>query len=283
MKAGKALVQAMRDILLFCESFKHWNGAAQYAAMLAASRQARLTGLYVCPVIMIPPWETPGLAQEFQDAARQLKDEAFGAGPNFEQFAHALGAAQVHWQVTQDEITRSLSLAGTWHDVIVIGRSQRTLWGTVGAVGNMVLGSGMPCIVVPDQTDKSGAPRIIVIAWNGSSESMRAVHAALPLLQQADKVIVLHGKQQLPPGMADWQPPFELSNYLAARGIGSESLLFEAADAEIGKQLLSRAREVRADMLVMGAYGHTRFSEWVLGGATREVLETMTMPVFMRH
>jgi len=273
----------MRDILLFCESHKHWNGAARYAAMLAASAQARLTGLYVCPVVMIPPWETPGLAQEFQDATRQLKEEAWNAGSDFEQFARALGVTQLRWQVTQGDITRSLCLAGNWHDVVVIGRSQRTLWGTAGAVGSMVLGSGMPCIVVPDQTSQSGSPRIMAIAWNGSAESTRAVHAALPLLEKADKVIVLHGKQQLPPGMADWQPSFELSDYLAAHGIGSENLFVESSDADVGTQLLSRACDAHADMLVMGAYGHTRFSEWVLGGATRSVLERMTIPVLLRH
>lgn len=271
----------MRDILLFCESHRHWNGAARYAAMLAASTQARLTGLYVCPVVMIPPWETPGLAQEFEDATRQLKEEAWHAAHDFDLFAQSLAVPQARWQITQGEITRSLRLAGNWHDVTVIGRTQRTLWGTAGAVGNMVLGSGMPCIVVPDGTDRAGPPRIIAIAWNGSAESTRAVHAALPLLQKAEKVVVLHGKQQLPPGVADWQPSFELSDYLAAHGIGSESMFLKDSDA--GPQLLEHACDVHADMLVMGAYGHTRFSEWVLGGATRSVLEGMSIPVMLRH
>jgi len=274
----------MRDILVFCESFKHWNGAVRYGAELAAAWHARLTGLYVCPVVVIPPWETPGLTRELEDATRRLKEEAFGAGPGFELFAKALGATKVRWQITQDEILHSLTLTGNWHDVAIIGRTHRTLWGTAGAVGGMVLGSDMPCIVVPDQTTCAGTPRVIAIAWNGSSEAIRATHAALPLLEKAGKVVVLHGRQQSPPGMEGWQPPFDLPSYLAAHDIVCESVILDdPSDATVGERLLSVALASHADMLVMGAYGHTRFSEWVLGGATRHVLESMTIPVFLRH
>lgn len=273
----------MHDILVYCESFRRWNEAPHYAARFAAAWDARLTGLYVCPKITIPPWETPGLNLELQEATRQLKEDAFRAGRAFELFAQHRGATAVRWQVAEDDILRALALVGNWHDVVIVGRSQRSSWGTASAVGSMVLGSNMPCIAVPDNEIDVAMPDIVAIAWNGSSEAVRAVHAALPVLSRARKVVILHGKQQPPISMTTWRPGFDLPDYLATHGIRSESNLLSETEEDVGQMLLSAARDVGADMLVMGAYGHTRFSEWVLGGATRRVLELMELPVFMRH
>ncbi len=275
----------MRDFLVYCESFKNWPASVDYAARLAASFDGRLTGVYVCPSpsAMVPSYEAPGLMSELFEATRQLEEEAFGAGPSFEAFVHERGLAKATWLVAEDEVPRALALAGNWHDLLVVGRTGHTSWGSLSAVGSIVLGSSMPCIVVPQENTALGAVDCIAIAWNGSSEAIRATHSALPLLKRARRVVILHGAQQPPASMSAWKPLFELSDYLSRHGIVSESRILGGIEDVTGTVLLSAAHEAKAQMLVMGAYGHTRFSEWVLGGVTRSVLDQTTIPVFMRH
>lgn len=275
----------MHDLLTYCESFKRWHASVDYAARLAALFDCRLTGIYVCPSpsMVLSPYETPQLMTELLEATRQLEEEAFGAAASFEAFARGRSATRASWLVAEEEVPRALALAGNWHDALVIGRTRHTPWGAVSAVGSLVLSSGMPCIVVPESQTDGVSLDAIAIAWNGSSEAIRATHAALPLLRRARKVTILHGRQRQPASMTAWKPAFDLAEYLAGHGIPSESILLPESDNAAGNLLLDSAREANANLLVMGAYGHTRFSEWVLGGATRAVLEGINIPVFMRH
>lgn len=275
----------MNDILAYGESFKHWSASIDYACRLAALTDAQLTGICVCPAptAMLAPYETPELIMELLEVAEQLKVEAYQAAPAFEAFARERGTTHASWQVAQDEVPRALALAGDWHDLLILGRTGHSPWGSVSAVGNLVLGSGMPCIVTPKEPVTTVDAQRFAIAWNGSREAIRAVHAALSLLKRARQVTILHGTQRPPTGLDTWKPPFDLSSYLSQHGIANETLLLPDTGSAAGPMLLDAARDARADMLVMGAYGHTRFSEWVLGGATRGVLEAATLPLFMRH
>lgn len=275
----------MHDLLVHCESFKRWSPAADYAARLAALFDCRLTGIYVCPspTMALSPYQTPQLVTELLEAQRQLEEEAFGAAASFEAFARGRGATRASWLVAEEEMSRALALAGNWHDALVLGRTRYTPLGSISAAGGLVLGSGMPCIVVPESHGDMAALDCIAIAWNGSSEAIRAVHAALPLLRRARRVMILHGQQRPPASMAAWRPAFDLSEYLANHGMHSENILLPDTNDGVGALLLDHALQAKANLLVMGAYGHTRFSEWVLGGATRAVLEGISLPVFMRH
>ena len=89
----------------------------------------------------------------------------------------------------------------------------------LSAVGGMVLGAGLPCIVVPEGHVGESLPDGMAIAWNGSLEAIRATHAALPLLRRARRVTILDGGQPLSASLEDWKPPFGLAGYLARRGI----------------------------------------------------------------
>jgi nucleotide-binding universal stress UspA family protein len=275
----------MLDVLAHCEHFRHWPPSLDYAARLAAYFDSRLTGIYVCPTpnMLLAPYGTPQLMADMLELARQLTQEAFSFGPSFETFARSRGAMRASWQVADGEVLPALELIGHWHDVLVIGRTPNTPWGSVAAVGSMVLGVHMPCLVVPETQAGAIALDSIAIAWNGSVEAIKATHAALPILRRARKVTILHGKQQMTGSMALWKPPFDLADYLASHGILSETQLLPESTESVGGLLVGAARLAKADLLVMGAYGHTRFSEWILGGATRSVLERINLPVFMFH
>jgi nucleotide-binding universal stress UspA family protein len=123
----------------------------------------------------------------------------------------------------------------------------------------------------------------VIVAWNGGREAARAVNDALPLLVAADQVDVVC----VNPGRGEEDdadlPGADLCLHLARHGVKAEAQELVASDIEAGDLLLSRAADSGADLIVMGAYGHARWREVVLGGVTRQLLNQMTVPVFMSH
>jgi nucleotide-binding universal stress UspA family protein len=139
-----------------------------------------------------------------------------------------------------------------------------------------------PVLVVPDQTHQITAPQKIALAWNESAEALNAARAALPLLQAAQEVHVVvidppvHGPNRSDPGG-------QLSQYLARHGVRCEIDVLSKTMPRVSDILLRHAKDMGADLVVMGAYGHSRFREAILGGATRYMLEQSEIPVFMAH
>jgi nucleotide-binding universal stress UspA family protein len=119
----------------------------------------------------------------------------------------------------------------------------------------------------------------LLVAWNGSREAARAVADAMPLLERADEVKVLSAK---PLDIGDLSGA-DIALHLARHDVNTEASSSANKDIDIGDLLLNEAAQEGADLLVMGAYGHSRFRETVLGGATRHVLKNMTVPVLMSH
>lgn len=276
----------MRDIAVYSESFKAWFPHVEYAIRLAAAFGASVTGVCVCPSpdAMMSAHDAPGLVLESLQEARQLMENAHAAEPSFLALARELGVVDAFWQVAAGDIPHNMRLIGNWHDLLVLGRTSRSTWGSSSAIGDIVLGcGGVPCLIAPDTQDKLPTLNRIAIAWNGSAEALRAVHAALPMLARAWKVVIFNRGGHRAAGMDDWLPGFDLVGYLQRQGVVAEIHALPDRGEGIGSDLLHAAGDVRADLLVMGGYGHTRLREWILGGATKEVLEKTTIPVLMRH
>ena len=140
-----------------------------------------------------------------------------------------------------------------------------------------------PVLVLPDAPlDATNIGKRIVIAWNQSREAMNAIRSALPFLKHADQVWITiidppqHGAERSDPGGA-------LCQMLVRHGVRAEVTVLARTMPRISDVLARHCRDVDADMLVMGAYGHSRFREAILGGATRNMLESTSIPVFMAH
>ena len=138
-----------------------------------------------------------------------------------------------------------------------------------------------PIIVVPDG-DASARPEKIVVGWNQSTEAMHAIRAALPFLKAAETV---HIAIIDPPetGLERSDPGGPLAVYLARHGIRCDIQVMTRQGLSVSERLAQHVTEMGAEMLVMGGYGHSRFREAVLGGATRDMLEHTKVPVFMAH
>jgi len=141
---------------------------------------------------------------------------------------------------------------------------------------------GCPVLVMPDGGDAPGRFDRIVVAWNQSPEALTAIRKAMPLLQKAAVVDITvvdppsHGPERSDPGGI-------LSQWLARHGVRAEVSVLARTLPRVSEVLLRHCTDRDADLLVMGAYGHSRFREAILGGATRDMLEAASLPVFMAH
>ena len=142
-----------------------------------------------------------------------------------------------------------------------------------------LFGAGRPLLILPPG-GATGFGQTIAIAWNGSTEAARAVAGALPFLDGARTVHLLTAET--------WRTQadvaLDLAGYLEWRAIACERRTVTSGEDEaVGAALLRTATEVGADLMVMGGYGRTRFSELVLGGVTRHVLAAAELPILASH
>ena len=139
-----------------------------------------------------------------------------------------------------------------------------------------------PVIVLAEGSALSAAPQKVVIAWNESAEAMAAIRRALPILQTAALVsICIVAPERHASDASD--PGGELSRMLSRHGVKVEVAILPQTMPRVSEVIARHVSDIDADMLVMGAYGHSRFREAILGGATRNMLEHATVPVFMAH
>jgi nucleotide-binding universal stress UspA family protein len=211
---------------------------------------------------------------ERRDAARKM----FDAATDDEEIV-------AEWRDTEGGLTRSLNTSARYADLVIIGQhdADDPADQTEGLAGRLVLGSGRPCLVIPYIGTQETLGKHVLVAWNAGREAVRAVNDAMPILQAAESVSVLSVN---PPSGKRGEgaiPSADICHHLARHGVHAEAASSIAEDIDIGSFLLSHAADRGVDMIVMGAYGHSRWSEMMLGGVTKSMLQHMTVPVFMSH
>ncbi len=147
----------------------------------------------------------------------------------------------------------------------------------------LALESGRPVLVVPYAGTFTHIGKRVLIAWSGKREGARAVFDALPLLKGAEAVTLLCVVGKGVDGEAGELPGTEIAATLARHGVKVMIQKSVAEDIAVADDILSRAADSSADLLVMGAYGHSRLREMVFGGVTRHIIRHMTVPTLMSH
>jgi nucleotide-binding universal stress UspA family protein len=181
-----------------------------------------------------------------------------------------------HWREETGREEEVLATAGRLSDLLIMPRpvadSDNSSLMSVNAA---LMESGRPMLLAPPVPPESLGKHVAIL-WNGSAEAARAVSAALPFLTKAETVSVFSARESA--GMV----PEELAGYLAWHGIKARVQTFAPA-AQVGNGLLAEVKAAGADMVVMGAYTHSRLRQLILGGVTRHVLQTASMPVLLSH
>ncbi|MCO8608997.1 universal stress protein [Burkholderia multivorans] len=252
---------------------------------LAGRWNAHLIGLYVVCQDLFEPLRRPDEPLKlavYERLCDQRRKEAEG---RFLAAAERAGRS-VEWQAPSGNAIDAAVLHARHADLLLLGQEDpddRMMHVARHFVEDVVMGSGRPAIVVPYAGDLRSLGRNVLIAWDGGREAARAMSDALPLLAPARFVhveTVVHGHrdpEKTPAGI-------DVAAYLERHGIRAafSSTPHDPA-AGVGATLLNRITDLHADLLVMGLYSHTRMHERVLGGATRTILEAMTVPVLLSH
>jgi nucleotide-binding universal stress UspA family protein len=275
---------AFKDVLVHVDTDPASDSRIDVAARLAAWHDAHLTGLHVMTPIPFPGYveiELPRLAREIQ--AQQLRERAEKARAAFEAGARAAGAAPAEWRAVEGSILETARLHGRYADLVIVGQGI-DIDDPTGELAvlpeELVLGIGRPVLVVPRYGAFTLLGDHVLVGWNASREAARAVNDALPLLRRAQRVTVL----SVDPADSDRRlPGADITLHLARHGVNAVASQTFGADIAVGDILLSVAADVGADLIVIGAYGHSRLREMVLGGVTRHLLRHMTVPVLMSH
>lgn len=268
------------DVLALVTSAGPWSPAAFAGVDIAAKFNAHLTGCYIDPSLRSLRGidDEPTVMALLMDARRIERDDY----DSFAAFAHARGVKHVSWQSTDVAPAKTMRALGAWHDLIVLERDLADESSMLEVLGEALLACRVPCLLLPPHWDKPLSFSRMVVGWNGGIESIRAVHAALPLAVAADQVIVLKDGA-LALEKDGRQPSFDPTIYLRSHGVSVSEMPLYASPLNSGPELMRTARRLSADCLVMGAYGHARTRERVLGGATRHVLQHADIPVLMQH
>ncbi|WP_341702887.1 universal stress protein [Ferrovibrio sp.] len=275
-----------RDLLLHltCGDDERVADRVGYAAALAAHCGAHLTGLFTRPRM--------ALAYHYIPAAkiaehRATVDLAAATGRRlFEENLARHGIAG-EWLEADAGALEAVQLHGRTADLVVLGQPGATSidplvgpeYDAEHLSQDLMFSLGRPVIRLP--RDLAPEPRCshVLIGWNGKKEAARAVHDALPLLCQADKVTVLCVDE----GRMDGTPGADLARHLARHDVTVELVVSPESDRDAGAILLEQAARLRADLIVMGAYGYMRWRERVFGGATESVLDGARIPVLFSH
>jgi nucleotide-binding universal stress UspA family protein len=278
-----------KTILVHVDGSRHLYRRVEIAARLAKLHKAHVVGLaltelptvfYDTPVIN--PLD-PTLAPLLQ-VPRQRSDDALA---EFERTARKFNIASLEMRHEENETVRGIILQARYCDLVLLGQhdpadvqaSTRTAFAE-----SVILESGVPVLVVPFASPATDTGHRVLVAWNASREAVRAVHYALPILQLAEQVEVVVFDPDILPATYRAVPDKDILEWLGRHGIcATVTRRASPSDRDIASRLLSLATDRLADLLVMGCYGHSRFREVLLGGVSREILRTMTLPVLMAH
>jgi nucleotide-binding universal stress UspA family protein len=165
-------------------------------------------------------------------------------------------------------------------DLLIVGRQDRPTdrdWRLAVDPGDIVLQAGRPVLVTPPRADYVSAERVLV-AWNDTREARRAVWDALPFLRRAEEVFICAVGDEIRYASAR-----DVQNHLDHHGVAAEVLGLPRRSATVGDEIIQAAERVGADLIVSGAYGHSRMREWVFGGVTCDLLEHAPMCCLMTH
>jgi nucleotide-binding universal stress UspA family protein len=254
------------------------RAALSLARTIAQSFGAKISGAHVRldvnSALALATRETSWRAEREENErstnARAAFDQVFGAKDS--------ATVNAHWREIEGFPLYEYAFHGRMHDLIVIAR-ERPL---PEYAAEILMRTGRPVLIAPPRaTEMIGES--VLLAWNNSPESARALTAAMPMLRKAKKVLIACIPQAVVDGPETQRSLDELRDLLVLHGLSAETRLLKQAQDNEANMLRDAAYGAGCDLIVMGGYGHSRLREYVFGGATRAILNECALPVFMFH
>jgi len=273
-----------KTILVHCDATRGAEGRLKIAVDIARQHGAHLIGLHVRQPFQAPMFTDASVAMDalyasYEETARS--DEA-ASSATFQKVTGGAGGSS-EWRTVSGMTDECLIEVGRYADLVVLGQYDPEAVPATPSdlVERVAMATERPALIVP----YIGAAKMpggnVMVCWNSSRESVRAVTAALPVLKTALKVTLLMIDPQKTSSGSE--PGVEIAKWLSRHGVNAVLQHDSADGSDVGGVILSRAADRDVDLIVMGIYGHSRVREMVLGGASRTLLATMTVPLLVAH
>jgi nucleotide-binding universal stress UspA family protein len=274
-----------RTVLVHVESQRNSAPRTALAIDLARQFDASLIGITAgLPRLPIEIYDaglgTVAVGPDYTEFDRQHLMAEFGkAEAAFRKAAEGSGL-ELDWRAVFGPPSSAIVAAAVAADIVVVGAGDRSLLGDLGAAsaGDVVLRTGRPVLVAPE--DRDSLPlRNILVTWKDSSEAQRAIADALPFMKRASTVTVVavSDEKERPSGLDD------AVAFLVRHGVAARGEVLPTKSSAVEDVILGHARHTGADLIVAGAYGHSRFREWAFGGVTRTLLQESPVPCLFSH
>lgn len=270
---------SIRDILVHLKSHEEWSPHIDYAIRTAGLFSAHLRAVVTFHEVVMLRSFSRHTGHGLED--RMARDAATAQRLE-EKFLSACAEAGVTGSFASAEGAAGeiMPWASRLHDLTIIEQRQPDSDEPgFDAAEETSLSAGRPVLLVPRRGHFQPSPEHILIAWNGSAMAASAVQGALPFIARAKKVTICSGELRLPLRPGSRVPAITLADHLRRHGPDVAEEKTELSPALVGEHLLDRANALGCGMIVMGAYGRSWFSEYLLGGATRHILKNMSVPV----
>ncbi len=275
----------LKDIVVNLTPGRPQDPAADYAVSLASQFDAHLTGVAFALEPAIPASAMGGFAggvidNAIAEAERQAKD----AIARFDAAAKKQGVLSENQVVTAlvaDAVNRFAQIARRFDLSVVLQPDPDSNTANDLFMESVLFGSGRPVVIVPYIQREPVKLDHIVCCWDGSATAARAIADAAPMLAKAKTVellLVINGREN-----KSEEAGADMATHLARHNLNVTLKKITSIDIDVGDAILSYAADSAADFLVMGGYGHSRWREFLLGGATRQIVSSMTLPTLMSH
>lgn len=276
---------ALKDILVHIDDTPQCDKRVKIAIQLAKQNKAGLTALFARADPGLKGFE-PNMAKRHQ-AHEALSEQIHG---KYAKLAEKAGVELV-WITAKlpsnlEQLMNQVIQQTQQADMIIVGQyDEKSASGSIPEEmpENLVLESGRPVLIIPYAGDFKTVGKKAVVAWTPGRESVRALNDAIPLMTEAKKVKVIAINQKKKDKRPSGVTVDQAAAHLARHGIKVESDQFSTRGVDEGNLILNCLSDERADLLVMGAYGHHRLRQLILGGVTQKIFEHMTTPVLMSH
>ena len=274
------------DIVVYVDGAEATKARVGFAVALAKEHGAHLVGIAFAPTALLPLYGADVGFADMTEVLESVKTQSANALEAFKTRAKTEGvSAEARlMQGMSEEFPHDFAHAARHVDLAVLGqpRDGDPLIGQYALVERCLFASGRPVIIVPAAPEKLALKGTIVAAWDGSAEAARAINDALMFLKPAARVVLLVGVTA-EDGEERTPPTDDMIAHLKRHGVKAEAMRVKVSEGDVGRLLLTTAKDLGADLMVMGAFHHSRWREFILGGVTLTVLEEAMIPLFMAH